>query len=123
MEDIRSLRYKMINQNMRLRLSYKQTLVLAYDACGLTKKEVAALMDITVRTVQFHEYCARERLQASNNAQAVYKACVLGILPIDRHITVENAPYIARECSSFFYYQRGKKGGLGGLPPMWDSRP
>ena len=83
------------NKMMRLRLSYRQALVLVYLACGLSVKETARRMEISTRTVEYHLFCARERLQANTNAQAIYKACVLEALPTAIPLSVETAEAVA----------------------------
>ncbi|NLI12437.1 MAG: helix-turn-helix transcriptional regulator [Peptococcaceae bacterium] len=80
---------------MRLRLSLRQALVLVYLACGFPIKAIARQLGITPRTVEYHLFCARERLCAATNEEAIYKACVLEILPVSFVITRENAEAVA----------------------------
>lgn len=83
------------NQRMRLRLSLRQASVLVYLACGLSIKAIAREMGITPRTVEYHLFCARERLQAVTNEQAIYKACVLEVLPVAFSVSLETAEAVA----------------------------
>jgi len=49
-------------------------------ADGMTARAIARQLGISVRMVRWHMQQARERLQASSTAQAVYKADRLGWL-------------------------------------------
>jgi len=80
---------------MRLRLSFRQASVLVYLACGLPIKGISRQMGITPRTVEYHLFCARERLQAATNEEAIYKACVLEVLPVAFALSLENAEAVA----------------------------
>ena len=71
------------NYNGRLRPSPRQLQILKMMADGTNRKQIAIELGLSVRTVDLHLYCLRERLQATTNEQAVYTACILGILETD----------------------------------------
>lgn len=64
----------------RLGISDREFDVLSALAEGHKAIEVARMLDVTPRTVQFHSSNVVRKLSASNIASAVQRACALGIL-------------------------------------------
>ena len=61
-------------------LSGREREVLQLLAEGKSMKEVAALLDISRRTVEFHKYRIMELLRVKTNAELVQKAIKLGLI-------------------------------------------
>jgi DNA-binding NarL/FixJ family response regulator len=61
-------------------LSGREREVLQLLAEGKSMKEVAALLDISPRTVEFHKYRIMELLRVKTNAELVQKAIKLGLI-------------------------------------------
>jgi DNA-binding NarL/FixJ family response regulator len=62
-------------------LSGREREVLQLLAEGKSMKEVAAVLDISPRTVEFHKYRIMELLGVKNNAELVQQAIKLGLIP------------------------------------------
>lgn len=61
-------------------LTTQQTRALELASFGLSHKEIADLMGVSVRTVEHHLSEARERLDTKNTTQAVASALRLNII-------------------------------------------
>jgi DNA-binding NarL/FixJ family response regulator len=61
-------------------LSSRERQVLQLLAEGKSMKEVAALLDISPRTVEFHKYRIMELLRVKTNAELVQQAIKLGLI-------------------------------------------
>jgi RNA polymerase sigma factor (sigma-70 family) len=61
-------------------LSHREREVLQLLAEGKSMKEVAALLDISPRTVEFHKYRIMELLRVKTNAELVQQAIKLGLI-------------------------------------------
>jgi len=61
-------------------LSAREREVLQLLAEGKSMKEVAALLDISPRTVEFHKYRIMELLRVKTNAELVQQAIKLGLI-------------------------------------------
>jgi DNA-binding NarL/FixJ family response regulator len=61
-------------------LSAREREVLQLLAEGKSMKEVAALLDISPRTVEFHKYRIMDLLHAKTNAELVQQAIKLGLI-------------------------------------------
>jgi len=61
-------------------LSVREREVLQLLAEGKSMKEVAALLDISPRTVEFHKYRIMELLRVKTNAELVQQAIKLGLI-------------------------------------------
>lgn len=61
------------------RLTPRQREILAYIAKGYSAKQIAARLDISPRTVEFHKYTIKETLGVSNNAELIRFALRSGI--------------------------------------------
>ena len=61
-------------------LSARERQVLQLLAEGKSMKEVAALLDISPRTVEFHKYRVMELLRVKTNAELVQQAIKLGLI-------------------------------------------
>lgn len=62
------------------RLSKRETAVLCWTAEGKTAAEIAAILNISERTVNFHIGNATLKLRATNKTAAVARAAMLGML-------------------------------------------
>ena len=62
-------------------LSSREREVLQLLAEGKSMKEVAALLDISPRTVEFHKYRIMELLRIKTNSELVQQAIKLGLIP------------------------------------------
>lgn len=62
-------------------LSGREREVLQLLAEGKSMKEVAALLEISPRTVEFHKYRIMEHLGVKTNAELVQQAIKLGLIP------------------------------------------
>jgi DNA-binding NarL/FixJ family response regulator len=61
-------------------LSQRQRQCLELAARGLTTEEIAAKLNISARTAQFHFDCIRSKLGAANRQEAVAKAMSDGVI-------------------------------------------
>lgn len=59
----------------------RQSQILKYVARGRTNREIAALLNISVRTVEVHRFNMMRRLQVRNVAQLLRQSMQLGLLP------------------------------------------
>lgn len=62
-------------------LTPRQKEILRLVAQGLTNREVADHLDISVRTVEVHRFNLMRRLKVRNVAQLLRQALLLGLLP------------------------------------------
>ena len=62
------------------KLSAQELTVLRWTGEGYCSREIAQLMNIAERTVNFHATNATAKLNASNKTAAVMRAAVLGLL-------------------------------------------
>ncbi len=62
------------------RLSERERTILQWTADGKTSSEIAMILGLTKRTVNFHVAKATMKLNSTNKTQAVLKAAVLGML-------------------------------------------
>jgi DNA-binding NarL/FixJ family response regulator len=62
-------------------LSGREREVLQLLAEGKSMKEVAAVLDISPRTVEFHKYRIMELLRIKTNSELVQQAIKLGLIP------------------------------------------
>jgi len=62
------------------KLSNQEVIVLRWSGEGYCSREIAQLMNIAERTVNFHATNATAKLNASNKTAAVMRAAVLGLL-------------------------------------------
>lgn len=65
---------------IRAQLSHRELEVLRWTGDGKTSSEIADIINISERTVNFHINNAMIKLQASNKTSAVVKAAMLGLL-------------------------------------------
>lgn len=72
-------------------LTKKEKVVLQFRAMGLTKKEMAERLHRSVATIVTHDMHMREKLGATNAAQAVSFSVAMGILTITEKPAVESA--------------------------------
>jgi len=72
-----------------MKLSPRQTEVLAMKAQGLTNKEVGALLFMAEKTVKTHLQGARYALDANDTLHAVVLAHRAGIINLDVVVTTE----------------------------------
>ena len=69
-----------VSQMTLRELSGREREVLQLLAEGKSMKEVAALLDISPRTVEFHKYRIMELLRVKTNAELVQQAIKLGLI-------------------------------------------
>lgn len=62
-------------------LTARQTSVLHLVVEGLTNREIASELQLSVRTIEVHRYHLMRRLQARNVAQLVRQAFTFGLVP------------------------------------------
>lgn len=62
-------------------LTPRQKEILRHVASGLTNREIADRLDISVRTVEVHRFNLMRRLDVRNVAQLLRQALVLRLLP------------------------------------------
>ncbi|MDE3036488.1 MAG: response regulator transcription factor [Nitrospirota bacterium] len=62
-------------------LTPRQKEILRLVAQGLTNREVAGHLGISVRTVEVHRFNLMRRLKVRNVAQLLRQALILGLLP------------------------------------------
>ncbi len=67
-----------------VKLTKREIEVLSLVIEGKSSKEVAELLYVSKRTVDFHLANIYEKLQVSNRVQAFRRAVSLGLLPMDR---------------------------------------
>ena len=65
---------------MHLALTVRETEILKWCADGKTSDEIAIILDLTKRTVDFHIANAINKLNVSNKTAAVVKAIQLNII-------------------------------------------
>lgn len=64
----------------RSQLSERERTILKWTADGKTSSELASILGLTQRTINFHIGRAAEKLNSTNKTQAALKAAVLGLL-------------------------------------------
>jgi len=62
-------------------LTPRQKEILRHVADGLTNREIADRLDISVRTVEVHRFNLMRRLRVRNVAQLLRQALVMRLLP------------------------------------------
>ena len=62
------------------RLSERESSVLRWTADGKTSAEIAEIMAVSERTVNFHVNSAVSKLGASNKTSGVVRAAMLGLM-------------------------------------------
>ena len=62
-------------------LTPRQAEILRLVAQGLTNREIASHLDISVRTVEVHRFNLMRRLRVRNVAQLLRQALVMRLLP------------------------------------------
>ncbi|MGC8783449.1 MAG: helix-turn-helix domain-containing protein [Armatimonadota bacterium] len=72
-----------------VKLTKREIEVLSLIIEGRSSKEVADLLFVSKRTVDFHLANIYDKLQVSNRVQAFRRAASLGLIPFDTH----KAPY------------------------------
>lgn len=67
-------------------LSFRGRETMSWAASGKSSWEIAKILGIGQKSVDFHVESARRKLQASNPTQAVVKAVILGLIddPVGR---------------------------------------
>jgi DNA-binding CsgD family transcriptional regulator len=71
-------------------LSHREATCLRLKALGKTDSDIAAILQITKRTVSFHIESARSRLDAVNAVHAVAKALALGLISLSHEPEVSS---------------------------------
>jgi len=69
------------NQKPALHITPRQREILKMVAMGHTNREIAAALDISVRTVEVHRFNLMRRLNVRNVAQLLRQALQQGLLP------------------------------------------
>ena len=69
------------NPNPAIRITTRQSEILKQIAMGRTNREIAASLDISVRTVEVHRFNMMRRLNVRNVAQLLRRSLQLGLLP------------------------------------------
>ena len=64
-----------------LHITARQSQILKRVAKGWTNREIAASLDISVRTVEVHRFNLMRRLNVRNVAQLLRQSMQLGLLP------------------------------------------
>jgi DNA-binding CsgD family transcriptional regulator len=72
-----------------VKLTKREIEVLSLIIEGRSSKEVADLLFVSKRTVDFHLANIYDKLQVSNRVQAFRRAASLGLIPFD----TQNPPY------------------------------
>ncbi len=68
-----------------IKLTKREIEVLTLVIEGRSSKEVADMLYVSKRTVDFHLANIYEKLQVSNRVQAFRRAARLGLIPFDPH--------------------------------------
>jgi two-component system secretion response regulator SsrB len=69
------------NHRPALHITTRQSEILKQVAMGRTNREIAASLDISVRTVEVHRFNMMRRLNVRNVAQLLRQSLQLGLLP------------------------------------------
>lgn len=69
------------NHKPPLHITARQSQILQRVAKGRTNREIAASLDISVRTVEVHRFNMMRRLNVRNVAQLLRQSMQLGLLP------------------------------------------
>ena len=69
------------NHKPALQITPRQREILKMVAMGHTNREIAASLDISVRTVEVHRFNLMRRLSVRNVAQLLRQALQQGLLP------------------------------------------
>ena len=64
-----------------LHITTRQSEILKQIARGRTNREIAAALDLSVRTVEVHRFNMMRRLNVRNVAQLLRQSLQLGLLP------------------------------------------
>jgi DNA-binding NarL/FixJ family response regulator len=73
-----------IDETLTLGLSPRQRQVLEGISEGLSSKQIAARLGVTVRTIEFHVSTLKNRFGAATRAQSVSQAISAGLYPTRR---------------------------------------
>lgn len=65
-------------------LTQREIEVLKWSAEGKTAAEVAVILDVKIRTVNFHIGSAIRKMGVSNKMSAVVQAALHGVLPVTK---------------------------------------
>lgn len=76
-------------ENEPVKLTKREIEVLTLVIEGKSSKEVAELLYVSKRTVDFHLANIYEKLQVSNRVQAYRRATSLGLLPTEKPAEAE----------------------------------
>ena len=77
-------------ENEPVKLTKREVEVLTLVIEGKSSKEVAELLYVSKRTVDFHLANIYEKLQVSNRVQAFRRATSLGLLPTEKPAEAES---------------------------------
>lgn len=69
------------HQKPAIHITTRQSEILKQIARGRTNREIAASLDISVRTVEVHRFNMMRRLNVRNVAQLLRQSLQLGLLP------------------------------------------
>lgn len=70
-----------------IKLTKREVEVLTLVIEGKSSKEVADMLYVSKRTVDFHLANIYDKLQVTNRVQAFRRAARLGLIPIDNYMT------------------------------------
>ena len=68
---------------MDIRLTEREYNVLNYVVCGLTNKEIAEELHISVHTVKAHLEAIYDKFKVKNRVQAAIKAVMLDLIKVE----------------------------------------
>lgn len=74
-------RHRLATKSATQALTPRQKTILRLVAQGLTNREIAGHLDISVRTVEVHRFNLMRRLRVRNVAQLLRQALLLRLLP------------------------------------------
>jgi DNA-binding NarL/FixJ family response regulator len=69
------------NDKPALHITARQSEILKQVAMGRTNREIAASLDLSIRTVEVHRFNMMRRLNVRNVAQLLRRSLQLGLLP------------------------------------------
>ena len=84
-DDIKNVEKR--HEEEAVRLTKREIEVLALVMEGRSSREVAALLYVSKRTVDFHLANIYDKLQVTNRVQALLRATRLGLIPFDLNET------------------------------------
>ena len=70
-----------------IKLTKREVEVLTLVIEGKSSKEVADMLYVSKRTVDFHLANIYDKLQVTNRVQAFRRAARLGLIPVDHYMT------------------------------------